>query len=48
MYNLYGHLQKVVPRQVANVIMVVWYLVILCGVVVLAFQPTAQFNYLNL
>jgi hypothetical protein len=45
---MYGLLKCYLPAPVANVLMALWYVLLILAVLYCAFEPQAQFQYLML
>jgi hypothetical protein len=45
---MYGLLKRYLPAPVANVLMALWYVLLILAVLYCAFEPQAQFQYLML
>ena len=48
MYNFYGHLQRHIGPLPAGLLCALWYAVLILLVLNYAFEPQAEFNYLNI
>lgn len=47
MYDIYGFFRDRLPTWAANTLCAVWYAILIFLILYLAFEPTAEFNYLN-
>jgi hypothetical protein len=45
---MYGLLKRYLPVPMANVLMALWYVLLILAVLYCAFEPQAQFQYLML
>ncbi|HEX2278014.1 MAG TPA: hypothetical protein VHN13_12910 [Candidatus Tectomicrobia bacterium] len=45
---MYGFLKRHLPNPVADVLMAVWYVLLILAVLYCAFEPRAEFQYLML
>jgi hypothetical protein len=45
---MYGFLKRHLPRLMADVLMAVWYVLLILAVLYCAFEPRAEFQYLML
>lgn len=48
MYRIYDLLERRLPRPLAITICSLWYSALILTIVVLSFEPKADFRYLNL
>lgn len=48
MYDLYRRLRLLLPPAAANAVCAAWYAMLALLILYLAFEPTAEFNYLNI
>lgn len=48
MYRIYDLLERALPRPLAIVVCAIWYSTLILAIVVLSFEPRADFRYLNL
>ncbi len=48
MYDIYGHLTRRFGARISSVLCALWYALLIGAVLYYAFEPQAEFNYLNL
>lgn len=48
MYDIYCRLRSVLPPWAGNAVCAAWYAILFLLIVFFAFEPTAEFNYLNI